>query len=106
MVFAMSLRQIVFGVSLLVAVSCGQTAPSINPPGMTISDACGGVKTAAADGTPASLTRSTPVYETCDGTLAQHYVRGNVTIFAYAGNGRELIVGIESGEVVKGWIAP
>lgn len=104
----MSRRQVVLAVALLVVVGCGETAPPTNPAGTKISEACGGVKTAAADGAPDTLTRLTGVYETCDGNLATHYVKGKVTIFAYAGNGREQIVGIDftSGEVVNGWIVP
>jgi hypothetical protein len=92
-------------VVLLLAGCANQATPEAAFPDKTAP--CQGLKTAAS-GTAVSLTRLTAVYETCDGTGTKGYVKGNVSVVTHAGNGRELIVGLDfaTRQVISGWIIP
>jgi hypothetical protein len=64
--------------------------------------------TNAPKGTTLDLTKITPVYHECDGTLAFAYVRGKVDVAASVGapEWKDLIVGTDAdGKVVTGWVS-
>jgi hypothetical protein len=95
----------VLAVVLLLAGCASQATPEQPFPDKAAP--CQGLKTAAS-GTTVTLTRLTAVYEACDGTGTKGYVKGNVSVIAHAGNGRELIVGPDytMRQVLNGWIIP
>jgi hypothetical protein len=101
-----TVRMALLSALIVFVVGCGSAATSA--PGFPNQSApCQGMKSAPS-GTITNLTRLTAVYQTCDGDLALNYVKGQVSIVGYAGNGRDNIVGFDyvGGQVVSGWIVP
>ena len=67
-----------------------------------------GQLTTNSKGTTLNLTKITPVYSACDGTVAFAYVRGKVDVAACVGapEWKDLIMGTDAnGKAVNGWIS-
>ena len=102
----MKLTLVALAASVLLACG-GDSSTGSDYTSIGWTGSCGQL-TNASNGTTLTLSKITPVYHECDGTLAFDYLRGKVDVAASvaAPEWKSLVVGTDAdGSVITGWIS-